>query len=183
MENYINFTTLDSISTTTTISDISYNYISGTSIVNNLSYYYNYLPYQGKNELVKNILDQVIEIKSLVDNYDYEAYEIKKISFYKNKSKIICTKEIDLVYFDELQKNSQIINEFIDQNIDEYKEKTLQFVINSIKEVKKEQINWLYNGTSNSNYTINYNGNSSITLCTQDSVKPIYYNNNTSYTV
>lgn len=78
-----------------------------------------------RENLIKNILDRIIEIKSLTNKNLYEIFNIKNINYLKNKTKIICFKEVNLEYIDDLKNESKLLNEFIDVPIDNYKEKAI----------------------------------------------------------
>jgi hypothetical protein len=82
--------------------------------------------FNSKEAFVKNILDRIIEIKSLTKKAFYEFFDIKKIEYFKNKTKIICTKDVDLEYVDELKNESQILLECIDVPSDNYKQKAIK---------------------------------------------------------
>jgi len=125
-----------------TTTDIPYNYtyVTGDNIINNqnngtgiissnttagspiISLDSNYF----KSGLIKNLLDRIIEIRSLIKNNSfYEIFNIKKISFLKDKTKIVCTKDIDIDYLNELKSESILLLECIDVPTDNYKEKAI----------------------------------------------------------
>lgn len=79
-----------------------------------------------KKGFIKNLLDKIIEIKSLINKNEYEFFYIKNLIFGSNKSKIICEKKIDLTYVDELKKQSQLLLECIDNYNVNYKQKAIK---------------------------------------------------------
>lgn len=91
-------------------------YVSGDTVNNNIAYYYK--NDSQKEELIKNILDKKIEVKSLISE-GYEFFDIKKINFSKKRTKIICEKQIDLEYLDKLNSNTELLIECID--VDDHK--------------------------------------------------------------
>ena len=98
---------------------ISSNTTAGSPIISLDSNYF-------KSGLIKNLLDRIIEIRSLIKNNSfYEIFNIKKISFLKDKTKIVCTKDIDIDYLNELKSESILLLECIDVPTDNYKEKAI----------------------------------------------------------
>jgi hypothetical protein len=151
---YLNYSDFNNITTTTsltgtsgsyafnTTTDIPYNYtyITGDNIINNqnngtgiissntttgspiISLDSNYF----KDGLIKNLLDRFIEIRSLIKKQSfYEIFNVKKISFLKDKTKIVCTKDIDMDYINDLKSESILLVECIDVPTDNYKEKAI----------------------------------------------------------
>jgi len=79
-----------------------------------------------KKLLIENILDRVLELKSLTKQAFYEFFDIRKIDYRKNKTKIICSKDVDLNYISDLKNESQLLIESIDVPCDNYKEKAIK---------------------------------------------------------
>lgn len=98
---------------------ISSNSTTGTNLISFNSDYF-------KSGLIKNLLDRIIEIKSLTKNSFYEIFDIKKISFLKDKTKIVCTKNIDINYLNELKAESVLLLECVDVTTDNYKERAIK---------------------------------------------------------
>ncbi len=133
--------------------------------------------FNSKEAFIKNILDRIIEVKSLTKKAFYDFFDIKKIEYFKNKTRIICTKDVDLEYIDELKNESQILIECIDVPSDNYREKAIKQDRNSSSFIYNgDGIIWT-NGTNNT-ITINpsiYNFNNVNTT-------NINYNNYITYT-
>lgn len=107
---------------------------------------------------IKNILDRVIEIRSLTKKSIYEFFDIKKIVYLKKGiTKIICTKEIDLEYVDDLKNESKLLNEFVDIESDNYKEKAIRYSKNKLSStfLGITGTNLIWTGTDQNTITIN----------------------------
>jgi hypothetical protein len=117
MKDYFNNTTF-SYDFLQSNKELSIVYVSGNTFNNNINYYYtnNNVDFEKEN-LIKNILDKKIEIKSLIHE-GYEFFDIKKIDFLKKNTKIVCTKQIDLHYLDMLNANTELLIECIDAEED-----------------------------------------------------------------
>lgn len=129
---------------------ISSNTTAGSPIISLDSNYF-------KSGLIKNLLDRIIEIRSLIKNNSfYEFFNIKKISFLKDKTKIVCTKDIDIDYLNELKSESILLLECIDVPNDNYKEKAINGDISSIINpyvTTQNNFNWTYGTNNNITYT------------------------------
>jgi len=137
----------------------------------------NYITLNGdyfKDGFIRNLLDKIIEIKSLTKSSLYEFFNLKKINFYGSKTKIVCTKEIDLEYLNELKNNSVLLLECIDVPKDNYKEKAIKnnsennyvlggsIIYNNTWNNNITITNpYVWNGTDNFNWT--YNTNNTVT--------------------
>lgn len=129
-----------------------------------------------KQSFIKNILDRVIEIKSLTKKSFYEFFDIKKIQYFKNKTKIVCSKVIDLEYIDELKNESSLLIECIDVPFDDYKQKAIKRSSSDYSNVFGNTAIWTTSGTNAitiSNPNINLNN---------DNITWIYNTNNITYT-
>lgn len=125
---------------------ISSNSTTGTNLFSLNSDYF-------KSGLIKNLLDRIIEIRSLIKNNSfYEIFDIKKISFLKDKTKIVCTKNVDIDYLNELKKESILLLECIDVPIDNYKEKAIN-----------GDTSFLFGG-NNTTWITDYNNTNTITI-------------------
>jgi hypothetical protein len=196
--DFTNITTTTSLTGTSgsyafnTTTDILYNYtyVTGDNIINNqnngtgiissnttagspiISLDSNYF----KSGLIKNLLDRIIEIRSLIKNNSfYEIFNIKKISFLKDKTKIVCTKDIDIDYLNELKSESILLLECIDVPNDNYKEKAINGNMSSFLNgnntiwgtdynsintitinpyvINQDNFNWTYGTNNNITYT------------------------------
>ncbi len=130
-----------------------------------------------KEAFIKNILDRIIEVKSLTKKAFYEFFDIKKIEYFKNKTRIICTKDVDLEYIDELKNESQILLECIDVPYDNYRERAIK--------QNRDSSSFIYNGdgiiwTNGTNNTITINP--SIYNLNTVNTTNINYNNYITYT-
>ena len=138
---------------------ISSNSTTGTNLISLDSDYF-------KSGLIKNLLDRIIEIRSLIKNNSfYEIFNIKKISFLKDKTKIVCTKNIDIDYLNELKKESILLLECIDVPTDNYKEKAINWGSSSLLVTD-------YNGslTINPYVTVTYPNNFNWTYGTNNTI-------------
>lgn len=129
-----------------------------------------------KQSFIKNILDRVIEIRSLTKKSFYEFFDIKKIEFFKYKTKIICSKVIDLEYVDELKSESSLLIECIDVPFDDYRKKAIKRSSSDYSNVIGNTAIWTTSGTN----TITIN-NPNI-LSNNDNITWIYNTNNITYT-
>lgn len=113
--------------------------------------------YDIRDLFIKNILDKFIELKSLTKKSLYEFFDIKKISYLKDKTKIICKKEIDLEYIDDLKDESKLLNELIDIEYDDYKEKAIRYSKNKLSSTYLDisSTNLIWTGTDQNTITIN----------------------------
>lgn len=145
---------------------ISSNSTTGTNLISLDSNYF-------KSGLIKNLLDRIIEIRSLIKNNSfYEIFDIKKISFLKDKTKIVCTKNIDIDYLNELKKESILLLECIDVPIDNYKEKAINGDSSSLLGSNNAILTIDYNGslTINPYVTVTYPNNHNWTYGTNNSI-------------
>jgi hypothetical protein len=129
-----------------------------------------------KQSFIKNILDRVIEIRSLTKKSFYEFFDIKKIQYFKNKTKIVCSKVIDLEYIDELKNESSLLIECIDVPFDDYKQKAIKRSSSDYSNIFGNTAIWTTSGTNTitiSNPNINLNN---------DNITWIYNTNNITYT-
>lgn len=129
-----------------------------------------------KQSFIKNILDRVIEIRSLTKKSFYEFFDIKKIQYFKNKTKIVCSKVIDLEYIDELKNESSLLIECIDVPFDDYKQKAIKRSSSDYSNIFGNTAIWTTSGTNAitiSNPNINLNN---------DNITWIYNTNNITYT-
>lgn len=113
-----------------------------------------------KKGFINNLLDKVIEIKSLIKKNEYEFFNIKKLAFGPKKSKIICEKKIDLTYVDELKKQSELLLECIDNSKINHKKKAIK-----------------HNDSFSNKWSINSSGTSNITWTTNPGTITIGNNN------
>lgn len=114
--------------------------------------------YDIRDLFIKNILDKFIELKSLTKKSLYEFFDIKKIVYLKKGiTKIICTKEIDLEYVDDLKNESKLLNEFVDIESDNYKEKAIRYSKNKLSStfLGITGTNLIWTGTDQNTITIN----------------------------
>ena len=197
--NYItnNYTYLDSneisnITTTTSLTGVSSSNSGYVTLTNPITYTgTDFITLQGssttevaigldsfniKQSFIKNILDRVIEIRSLTKKSFYEFFDIKKIQYFKNKTKIVCSKVIDLEYIDELKNESSLLIECIDVPFDDYKQKAIKRSSSDYSNVIGNTAIWTTSGTN----TITIN-NPNI-LSNNDNITWIYNTNNITYT-
>jgi len=135
---YLNYSDFNNITTTTSLTGTSGSYVYDINTTTNVPYNYTYVNGSNssniislnadyfKDGLIKNLLDRFIEIRSLIKKQSfYEIFNVKKISFLKDKTKIVCTKDIDMDYINELKSESVLLLECIDVPTDNYKEKAI----------------------------------------------------------
>ena len=193
--HYIDSTEISSITTTTSLTGVS-NFNSGYITLNNQITHNgtDFITIQGnttagintniinvdnlniKQSFIKNILDRVIEIKSLTKKAFYEFFEIKKIEYFKNRTKIVCTKNVDLEYINDLKNESQLLLECIDTPFDDYKQKAIKKTDNSSSVLNGSNSVWVTSGSN----TITINNSN--TYINPDNFNWIYNTNNITYT-
>jgi len=135
---YLNYSDFNNITTTTSLTGTSGSYTYGINTTTDIPYNYTYVNGSNssniislnadyfKDGLIKNLLDRFIEIRSLIKKQSfYEIFNVKKINFLKDKTKIVCTKDIDIDYLNELKSESILLLECIDVPTDNYKEKAI----------------------------------------------------------
>jgi hypothetical protein len=191
---YIDSTEISNITTTTSLTGVSSSNSGYITLSNPITYNgTDFITLQGnttagintnivnvdnlniKQSFIKNILDRVIEIRSLTKKAFYEFFDIKKIVYYKNSTKIVCTKNVDLEYIDELKDTSELLLECIDVPFDDYKKKAIRKTDNNINLNGSNSI-WVTSGTN----TITINNSN--TYINPDNFNWIYNTNNITYT-